>query len=80
MVDATQKAPRGMKAGTTGMFSYIHNGPATPMDQLTEEQSAAEMATWGAWTREVGAAMLPRRNTTVKCPFVRQGGPFGATG
>lgn len=38
-------------------FIYIYNGPA-PMDQFTEEQSALEMAKWGAWMGKVGAAML----------------------
>lgn len=47
-------------------FIYIYNGPATPMDQFTEEQSAAEMAAWGAWMGKVGTAMLDG------------GAPFGA--
>lgn len=47
-------------------FIYIYNGPATPMDQFTEEQSAAEMAAWGAWMGKVGTAM------------VDGGAPFGA--
>lgn len=47
-------------------FIYIYNGPATPMDQFTEEQSAKEMAAWGAWMGKVGAAM------------VDGGAPFGA--
>jgi hypothetical protein len=47
-------------------FIYIYNGPATPMDQFTEEQSAAEMAKWGAWMGKVGTAMLDG------------GAPFGA--
>lgn len=29
-------------------FIYIYIGPSTPMEQMTEEQSAAEMAAWGA--------------------------------
>jgi len=39
-------------------FIYIYNGPATPMDQFTEEQSAKEMAAWGAWMGKVGTAMV----------------------
>jgi len=39
-------------------FIYIYNGPSTPMDQMTEEESAAGMAAWGAWMEKVGAAMV----------------------
>ncbi|MFI5086117.1 MAG: YciI family protein [Actinomycetales bacterium] len=47
-------------------FIYIYNGPATPMDQFTEEQSAKETAAWGAWMAKVGTALLDG------------GAPFGA--
>ncbi|ALE07984.1 hypothetical protein AL755_18435 [Arthrobacter sp. ERGS1:01] len=47
-------------------FIYIYNGPATPMDQFTEEQSAEVTAAWGAWMGKVGTAM------------VDGGAPFGA--
>ena len=39
-------------------FIYIYNGPATPMDQFTEEQSAKETAAWGAWMGKVGTSLL----------------------
>ncbi len=47
-------------------FIYIYNGPATPMDQFTEEQSAKETAAWAAWMGRVGPAL------------VDGGAPFGA--
>lgn len=47
-------------------FIYIYNGPATPMDQFTPEQSEKEMAAWGAWMGTVGSALLDA------------GSPFGA--
>ncbi|MGA7203793.1 MAG: hypothetical protein WBX27_04080 [Specibacter sp.] len=47
-------------------FIYIYNGPATPMDQMTAEESAAGMAAWGTWMEKVGPAM------------VDGGAPFGA--
>ncbi|ALV44521.1 Uncharacterized conserved protein [Arthrobacter alpinus] len=47
-------------------FIYIYNGPATPIDQFTEEQSAKELAAWGAWMGGVGTALLDA------------GAPFGA--
>jgi hypothetical protein len=47
-------------------FIYIYKGPATPMDQFTEEQSAAQMAAWGAWMGKVGPALIDG------------GAPFGA--
>lgn len=46
-------------------FMYIYRGPATPMDQFTEEQSAKQMAAWGAWMGKVGSAL------------VESGDPFG---
>lgn len=39
-------------------FIYLYKGPATPMDQFTEEQSAAQMAAWGAWMEKTGSALL----------------------
>lgn len=39
-------------------FMYLYKGPATPMDQFTEEQSAAQMAAWGAWMEKIGTALL----------------------
>jgi len=39
-------------------FIFIYNGPATPMDQFTKEQSAKEMAAWGAWMGKLGTALL----------------------
>ncbi|HEY5223512.1 MAG TPA: hypothetical protein VIJ18_10770 [Microbacteriaceae bacterium] len=39
-------------------YIFIYNGPATPMDQFTEEESAAQMAAWGAWMGSVGTALI----------------------
>ena len=39
-------------------FIYLYKGPATPMDQFTAEQSAAQMAAWGAWMEKIGPALL----------------------
>ena len=47
-------------------YMFIYNGPATPMDQFTEEQSAEQLALWGAWMGKVGDAL------------VDGGTPFGA--
>ncbi|WP_427017406.1 YciI family protein [Pseudarthrobacter sp. P1] len=47
-------------------FIYIYKGPATPMDQFTEEQAAEQTAAWGAWMGKVGPAL------------VDGGAPFGA--
>ncbi len=47
-------------------FIYIYKGPATPMDQFTEEQSAQQMAAWGAWMGKIGPALTDG------------GAPFGA--
>ncbi|MCX6499632.1 MAG: YciI family protein [Arthrobacter sp.] len=47
-------------------FIYIYKGPATPMDQFTEAQSAEQMAAWGEWMGKVGPALIDG------------GAPFGA--
>ena len=39
-------------------FIFIYNGPATPMDRFTEEQSAEQTAAWGAWMGKVGGALV----------------------
>ncbi|MCU1657855.1 MAG: hypothetical protein JWO57_2511 [Pseudonocardiales bacterium] len=39
-------------------FLYLYRGPATPMDQFTPEQGAEQMAAWGAWMEQVGAALV----------------------
>lgn len=39
-------------------FIFLYKGPATPMDQFTEEQSAAQMAAWGAWMEKAGPALV----------------------
>jgi hypothetical protein len=55
-----------MKGIFMSKFIFIYHGPANPMDQFTEEQSAREMAEWGAWMGKVGTAL------------VDGGAPFGA--
>ena len=39
-------------------FIYIYQGPATPMDQFTPEQSEKETAAWGAWMGRIGSALV----------------------
>ena len=39
-------------------FIFIYRGPATPMDQFTEAQSAEQRAAWGAWMGKVGSALV----------------------
>lgn len=48
-------------------FLYLYRGPATPIQEFTAEQSAEQMAAWGAWMGKVGAALLDG------------GAPFGAS-
>ena len=50
-------------------YLYLYKGPATPMDQFTEEQSAEQMAAWGAWMGRVGGAL-----TDGGSPFGRRAG------
>ena len=47
-------------------FLYLYQGPATPMDDFTPEQSAEQTRAWGEWMERVGPAL------------VDAGAPFGA--
>ncbi len=39
-------------------YMFIYKGPATPIDQFTEEQSAESMAGWNEWMAKMGPALL----------------------
>jgi len=39
-------------------FILLYKGPATPMDQMTEEQTKQSMAGWQAWAQKVGSALV----------------------
>jgi hypothetical protein len=41
-----------------GKFLYLYRGPATPVEEFTEEQSAEQMAAWGKWTEQAGSALV----------------------
>lgn len=39
-------------------YLFLYRGPATPMEDYTPEQSAEQMAAWGAWMSKVGPALV----------------------
>lgn len=39
-------------------FILLYKGPATPMEDITPEQSEEIMQAWGAWMGKVGSAMV----------------------
>lgn len=39
-------------------FILLYKGPATPMEEMTEEQSKKTMALWQTWTQKVGQALI----------------------
>ena len=39
-------------------YILIYKGQATDMSEMTEEQSQAVMAKWGAWMGQVGGALV----------------------
>lgn len=39
-------------------FMMLYNGPATPMEEFTPEQSDQQMQAWGAWMGKVGDALV----------------------
>ena len=38
-------------------YMFLYRGPATPMDQLSQEDSAAQMDAWGQWIGRLGPAL-----------------------
>jgi hypothetical protein len=38
-------------------YMFLYRGPATPMDQLSPEDSAAQMDAWGQWIGRLGPAL-----------------------
>lgn len=47
-------------------FILLYRGPATPMENMSEEEGKAQMEAWGAWMGRVGSALTD------------MGNPFGA--
>jgi hypothetical protein len=47
-------------------FLFLYRGPAPPMADFTPEQTAEQMAAWGAWMEKAGPALADA------------GAPFGA--
>lgn len=39
-------------------FIYLYRGPATPMDQFTQEQAAEQTEAWGQWMSRLGPALI----------------------
>ena len=39
-------------------YLYLYRGPAKQMDNLSEEESAAQMKAWGDWMGRVGSALV----------------------
>ena len=39
-------------------FILLYHGPATPTDQMTEEEGKAVMAKWGVWMEKLGRALI----------------------
>jgi hypothetical protein len=37
---------------------FLYRGPATPMDQLSEADSAAQMEAWGQWIGRLGPVLV----------------------
>jgi hypothetical protein len=39
-------------------YLYLYRGPATQMDAMSEEESAAQMQAWGDWIGRVGPQLV----------------------
>jgi YCII-related domain len=39
-------------------YIYLYRGPVTPMEEMTEEQGAAQLAAWNKWSEQVGSALV----------------------
>ena len=58
-------------------YIMIYNGPATPMDEFTAEQSEQQMQAWGAWMGKVGDAMVDMGSPFGERAAVRADGSAG---
>lgn len=38
-------------------YIYLYRGPATPMDNLTEQQRGEQMEAWGQWITRLGPSL-----------------------
>lgn len=55
-------------------FLFLYRGPATPMEDFTPEQGAAQLAAWSEWMGRVGAALLdPGQPTGARTAVVDDG-------
>ncbi|HUA13030.1 MAG TPA: YciI family protein [Candidatus Sulfotelmatobacter sp.] len=39
-------------------FILLYKGPATPMDQMSEEQNKTQMQAWQAWAGKAGSGLV----------------------
>ena len=39
-------------------YLYLYRGPATQMDTMSEEESAAQMKAWGDWIGRLGSSLV----------------------
>src|SRR6266700_3657261 len=52
-------------------YLYLYRGPATQMDTMSEEDSAAQMKAWGDWIGRLGTSLVDVGNpfgTRTGCP------------
>jgi hypothetical protein len=65
-------------------FILLYKGPATPMEQMSEEQSQKIMAGWQAWMQKLGDALVdmgqPMVNGSVVVDDGSSGNPSDFTG
>ncbi len=58
-------------------FILLYNGPATPMNQMTEEQSKQTMAGWQTWMGKVGSALTDMGSPMTNGKAVVDNGSIG---
>ncbi|HEY3902753.1 MAG TPA: YciI family protein [Streptosporangiaceae bacterium] len=39
-------------------YLYLYRGPASQMDTMSEEESAAQMTAWGEWIGRLGSSLV----------------------
>ena len=61
-------------------FMYLYRGPATPMSNVTSEQTAERMAAFGAWMHKVDAALVDVGSPFGSSTSVRDDGTEGTAG
>jgi len=61
-------------------YMFLYRGRATPMDQLSQEDSAAQMEAWGQWIGRLGPTLVDVGNPFGERASIADDGTSGSPG